>query len=96
MIMPTVRNSLTFATIESGAGLAAALAKTAPDTLRMIETSGLRGRGGAGFPTSLKWELAAKSPGEKKYVVCNADDRARPRRRRLPGQRRQLPRGLQP
>ena len=42
--------------------------------LRTIDRSGLRGRGGAGFPTSLKWELAAKSPGDKKYVVCNADE----------------------
>ena len=39
-----------------------------------MQASGLRGRGGAGFPTSLKWELAAKSPGERKYVICNADE----------------------
>ena len=40
-----------------------------------IKKSGLRGRGGAGFPTGLKWEIAAKSrPGEQKYVVCNADE----------------------
>ena len=36
--------------------------------------SGLRGRGGAGFPTGLKWGTVAKSPGAKKYVVCNADE----------------------
>ncbi len=39
-----------------------------------MAASGLRGRGGAGFPTSLKWELAAKSAGERKYVICNADE----------------------
>ena len=39
-----------------------------------IKKSGLRGRGGAGFPTGLKWEMMAKSPGDRKYVVCNADE----------------------
>jgi NADH-quinone oxidoreductase subunit F len=39
-----------------------------------IKKSGLRGRGGAGFPTGLKWEAAARAPGDKKYIVCNADE----------------------
>ncbi|MDY6825743.1 MAG: NADH-quinone oxidoreductase subunit NuoF [Bacillota bacterium] len=39
-----------------------------------VKSSGLRGRGGAGFSTGLKWELAMKEPGSKKYVVCNADE----------------------
>jgi len=39
-----------------------------------LKKSGLRGRGGAGFPTGLKWELSAKSKGDKKYVLCNADE----------------------
>jgi NADH-quinone oxidoreductase subunit F len=39
-----------------------------------IKASGLRGRGGAGFPTGLKWSFAAGSPGPVKYVVCNADE----------------------
>ena len=39
-----------------------------------IKASGLRGRGGAGFPCGLKWELASKSPGDEKYVICNADE----------------------
>lgn len=39
-----------------------------------IKKSGLRGRGGGGFPTGLKWEIANKSIGEQKYVVCNADE----------------------
>ncbi len=38
-----------------------------------IKASGLRGRGGAGFPCGLKWEGARKSPGAQKYVICNAD-----------------------
>ncbi len=39
-----------------------------------IKASGLRGRGGAGFPCGLKWEGARKSPGDEKYVICNADE----------------------
>ena len=39
-----------------------------------ITRSGLRGRGGAGYPTGLKWSTVSKAPGEKKYVVCNADE----------------------
>lgn len=44
------------------------------EVIAEIKESGLRGRGGGGFPTGLKWEFAYKSPGEKKYVVCNADE----------------------
>jgi len=39
-----------------------------------IKTSGIRGRGGAGFPTGMKWDFAARSPKEVKYVLCNADE----------------------
>ncbi|QSH42560.1 FAD-dependent oxidoreductase [Lentisphaerota bacterium] len=39
-----------------------------------IKASGLRGRGGAGFPTGLKWQFCADSPGDRKYIVCNADE----------------------
>lgn len=39
-----------------------------------IKTSGLRGRGGAGFPTGSKWEVARNAPGTKKYVICNGDE----------------------
>lgn len=47
---------------------------TPQDVIREIKDSGQRGRGGAGFPTGLKWEIASKSKGDVKYVVCNADE----------------------
>jgi len=52
-----------------------ALNETTPkDVVETMVKSGLRGRGGAGFPTGLKWGTVAKSAGAKKYVVCNADE----------------------
>ncbi|HHY83560.1 MAG TPA: NADH-quinone oxidoreductase subunit NuoF [Clostridiales bacterium] len=47
---------------------------TPEETIAVIKASGLRGRGGAGFPTGLKWEFTAKAKGDKKYVCCNADE----------------------
>jgi NADH:ubiquinone oxidoreductase subunit F (NADH-binding)/(2Fe-2S) ferredoxin len=44
------------------------------DVIQMIKASGLRGRGGAGFPTGLKWEITSQSVSDQKYVVCNADE----------------------
>lgn len=43
-------------------------------TIDIIKKSGLRGRGGGGFPTGLKWEFASKNKADQKYVVCNADE----------------------
>lgn len=56
-----------------------ALAKVLTDmtpqaVIAEVKKSGLRGRGGAGFPTGLKWELTAKEKGSEKYVICNADE----------------------
>jgi (2Fe-2S) ferredoxin len=57
------------------AGLGRALSSMNPEAIiKAMEVSGLRGRGGAGFPTWLKWKLAAGSPGDEKYVLCNADE----------------------
>ena len=47
---------------------------TAEQVIAEVKKSGLRGRGGAGFPTGLKWEFTAKQPGAEKYVICNADE----------------------
>jgi NADH-quinone oxidoreductase subunit F len=57
------------------AALAKALAGGGPETvIEEIKGSGLRGRGGAGFPTFLKWEFTRRAPGDRKYVLCNADE----------------------
>lgn len=47
---------------------------TPAQVIDAVTRSGLRGRGGAGYPTGLKWATVAKNPGERKYVVCNADE----------------------
>jgi NADH:ubiquinone oxidoreductase subunit F (NADH-binding) len=47
---------------------------TPQEVIKAIKDSGQRGRGGAGFPTGLKWEIASKSISDEKYVVCNADE----------------------
>ncbi len=44
------------------------------DVIETIKASGLRGRGGAGFPTGLKWQFTANAKGDKKFVACNADE----------------------
>ena len=55
-------------------GLERALGMTPQNVVKEITSSGLRGRGGSGFPAGKKWELALASPGPKKYVICNADE----------------------
>ncbi len=65
---------LTYSTIEPEAGLKAALAKPRADIIAEVTGSGLKGRGGAGFPAGLKLNFAAAERGEKKYVICNADE----------------------
>ena len=54
--------------------LVRALAMGPEDVIEEIKRSGLRGRGGAGFPTGAKWESTRQAPGAAKYVICNADE----------------------
>ncbi len=54
--------------------LTKALGMSPEDVLNEIKASGLVGRGGAAFPTGIKWEGAANAPGTEKYVICNADE----------------------
>jgi NADH-quinone oxidoreductase subunit F len=56
------------------AGLKKALTMTPQDVLAEVKAAGLVGRGGAAFPTGIKWEGAAKAAGQPKYIVCNADE----------------------
>ena len=55
-------------------GLGLSLQMKPEEVIEEIKKSGLRGRGGGGFPTGLKWEFTRKAQGDKKYVVCNADE----------------------
>lgn len=55
-------------------GLERALTLGCDGILADVTTSGLRGRGGAGFPTGIKWKTVAQTAGEQKYIVCNADE----------------------
>jgi NADH-quinone oxidoreductase subunit F len=61
--------------LDGYAALAKVLTTMKPDdVIDVMKKSGLRGRGGAGFPTWLKWSLTRKSPGAGKYVLCNGDE----------------------
>jgi [NiFe] hydrogenase diaphorase moiety large subunit len=73
-MIATTKNRLTYSEAEPGAGLRAALARSRAEVVREISNSGLKGRGGAGFPTGVKWNLAAAAKGDEKFVVCNADE----------------------
>jgi len=55
-------------------GLAQALKLTPEEVIAEVAKSGLRGRGGAGFPAGMKWEFCRAAPGEVKYLICNADE----------------------
>jgi NADH-quinone oxidoreductase subunit F len=56
-------------------GIAKVIAEMSPtDVVDTVKKSGLRGRGGAGFPTGVKWELCAANEADPKYIICNADE----------------------
>ena len=64
----------TFSTMTPEAGLKKALALSRPDIIEEMRQSGLKGRGGAGFPTGMKWNFAAAARADEKFVICNADE----------------------
>jgi formate dehydrogenase iron-sulfur subunit len=55
-------------------GLRRALTLTRPEIVAEVTASGLRGRGGAGFPTGIKWKTVSEAEADRKYIVCNADE----------------------
>jgi len=63
-----------FADYKHEAGLKNALAMSPVEVINDVKTARLRGRGGAGFPTGIKWQYTRAADGEKKFVLCNADE----------------------
>jgi [NiFe] hydrogenase diaphorase moiety large subunit len=63
-----------FAGDSNGKGLTTALGMSPAEVIREIKTARLRGRGGAGFPTGMKWEFTRASDGGQHYLICNADE----------------------
>ena len=72
--MKQVKKKILFGEYISGVGLKKALSLKPEQVVNEVKESGLRGRGGAGFPTGLKWEFALKEKSDEKYVICNADE----------------------
>jgi len=64
----------TYHAVDGFSALGKARGVSPDDVIQQIKDSGLRGRGGAGFPCGLKWDLAKNAPGNEKYVICNADE----------------------
>jgi len=63
-----------FLTHDGGQAFATAIELEPQKIIDIIKKSGLRGRGGAGFPTGIKWQAVKDAPGDKKYIICNADE----------------------
>ena len=68
------KGDVIFADYEENKGLKKALAMSPVEVINEIKTARLRGRGGAGFPAGIKWEFTRNAEGEKKYIICNADE----------------------
>jgi len=71
---PLHEGPLTFASVDPDHALQTALGKPRADVIAEVSASGLKGRGGAGFPTGVKWNLAAAAKADEKFVICNADE----------------------
>jgi len=68
------RGEVVFSEYSPGRALHKISTMTPAQVIAVVSSSSVRGRGGAGFPTGLKWELARKAPGDVKYIFCNADE----------------------
>jgi len=68
------KGAVIFAEMKPGVALRNALSLNAAEVIRDIKTARLRGRGGAGFPTGMKWEFAREAGGTRRFVLCNADE----------------------
>ena len=69
-----LRGEVIFGDNTPEAGLQKALALSPAEVIRELKTARLRGRGGAGFPTGMKWEFTRAAGGEQRYLICNADE----------------------
>ncbi len=69
-----LKGEVVLAGMEDGAGLEKAVAMSPAEVIEDVKTARLRGRGGAGFPTGMKWEFTRAAEGKPKYVICNADE----------------------
>jgi [NiFe] hydrogenase diaphorase moiety large subunit len=72
--MDALKGPILFGDFKPEAGLARALTMGRGEVIAEVRASGLKGRGGAGFLTGMKWNIAAAAQGERKFVVCNADE----------------------
>ena len=68
------RGEVIFSDYTPGAGIRKAVRMSSSEIIQIVKSSYVRGRGGAGFPTAMKWEVAKKAPGDVKYIFCNADE----------------------
>jgi [NiFe] hydrogenase diaphorase moiety large subunit len=68
------RGPVVLAPMKPGEALANALGMSPVEVIRNVKNARLRGRGGAGFPTGLKWEFTRATASDKRYIVCNADE----------------------
>ena len=68
------RGPTVFSDYTPGIALAKVTAMTSAEVIAAVKSASVRGRGGAGFPTGMKWEFARRAPGDVKYIFCNADE----------------------
>ena len=68
------RGVMVFDHHQPGAALRKVVGMSSGEVIAAVKAASVRGRGGAGFPTGMKWEFARKAPGEVKYILCNADE----------------------